>query len=202
MKKNVGIFIFTDAEVLDFAGPYEVFSVASQINNDELFQVFTVAKTKSPVKAINGLSVNPDFSFKTAPKIDVLIISGGSGTRALLEDKTVLNWVNDRHKESGYTLSICSGARVMGKLGLLNNIPYCTHKGVYDHLKEIAPAGKPVKNKRFVNSGKLYTSGGISAGIDLSFHIVKEIHGMRIARNTAKYMEYHWVPGNDLHFRL
>ncbi len=190
MKKNIAIFLFNDAEVLDFAGPFEVFSVTSELNNHELFNVFTVAKELKPIRAVNGLSVNPDADVATCPKVDILIIAGGSGTRAVMQDTEVLEWIKTTHATSEMTLSICSGARLLGALGLLDGKPYCTHHEVYPHLAEIAPLGIPQPEKRFVQAGNIFTSGGISAGIDLSFHIVEMLYGEDTARATAKYMEY------------
>ncbi len=190
MKKNVAILVFKDAEVLDFAGPFEVFSVASQITDEQLFNVFTVSKEKGLVKSINGLAVNAEHSFRSAPVIDILIVAGGTGTRNLIEDKAYLNWIRKVHQQAEMTLSICSAARIMGRLGLLDGVKYVTHHEVYDHVMEIAPKGIPVKGRRFIKGGKLYSSGGISAGIDLSFHIVEKLHGKKIARKTAAYMEY------------
>ncbi|CAM1344661.1 DJ-1/PfpI family protein [Tenacibaculum amylolyticum] len=191
MKKTVGIFIFDNAEVLDFAGPFEVFSVTSELNNYELFDVFTVAKTTAPIKAVNGLSVNPKFDFDNCPKIDILILAGGDGTNQAIKDETIIKWIANTHKQTEITASICSGARFLAKIGVLDNNPYCTHHQVYDNLKELAPSGIPVKEKRFVQSNeKTFTSGGISAGIDLSFHIIKQLHGQEIIDKTAHYMEY------------
>jgi len=192
MKKTVGILIFDNAEVLDFAGPFEVFSVTSELNNFELFNVFTIAKTTEPISAVNGLSVNPKYNFENAPNIDILIIAGGAGTRNQMKDIETLDWIKDVHKNSLITASICSGSRLLGVLGLLNNQPYCTHHEVYDHMLEIVQSGIPQKTKRFVGFDKIYTSGGISAGIDLSFHIVESLHGKDIALKTAEYMEYDW----------
>jgi len=193
MKRNVGILIFDDAEVLDFAGPFEVFAITAEINNDELFNVFTVASTSRPIRAVNGLSVNPTYDFTNVPGIDILIVSGGGGTRKVMKDEAVLNWVRDTHQSAELTLCICSGSRIFGALGLLSGKPYATHHEVYAHMREIEPAGIPQPTKRFVNSGKLYTSGGISAGIDLSFHVVEQLHGKDTARRTAEYMEYERV---------
>ncbi len=190
MKKNIGIFIFDNVEVLDFCGPFEVFSVASEINNFELFEVFTAAKTTEPILAVNGLSVNPKYSFQNAPHIDILIISGGAGTRQVINDDETLNWINKVHLDTEYTASICTGARILGKLGYLDHKPYVTHHQAYENLAEIAPLGIPIKNKRFIQSGKIFTSGGISAGIDLSFHIVELVKGKIVAKETAAYMEY------------
>lgn len=203
MIKNVGILIFEDAEVLDFAGPFEVFSVSSQLNKHEPFKVFTISKHASPVAAVNGLKVLPDYTIDDHPPIDILVISGGAGTRKLLDDQRLLRWIERIHVSTWLTLSICSAARLIGKLGMLDNKPFCTHHEVYEHMKEIAPRAIAQPEKRFVQSDKrLYTSGGISAGIDLSFHIVEKVLGKEMASYTAEYMEYytpyqHEVAGNS-----
>ena len=191
MTKNVGILIFDDAEVLDFAGPFEVFSVTSQINNFEPFRVFTISKEGKLISAVNGLKVQPDYSIDNHPKIDILIVSGGQGTRALLKDQVLLTWIDNTYQSAELNLSICSASRLFGKLGLLDNKLFCTHHQVYDHMQEIAPLTIPQKGKRFIQSDdRLYTSGGISAGIDLSFYIVAQLLGEGSASNTATYMEY------------
>jgi transcriptional regulator GlxA family with amidase domain len=192
MKKNVGILIFNDAEVLDFAGPFEVFSVTSQLNDYQIFDVFTIAKNGEAIRAVNGLLTTPNYTFDNHPHIHILIIAGGQGTRALLNDETTLNWVKSNYQQSEYTLSICSGARILGKLGLLDNRPFCTHQGVYEHMKDIAPMALPQPQKRFVQSSeKIFTSGGISAGIDLSFYVIEKLYNKEMAAATAQYMEYH-----------
>lgn len=194
MKKKIGILVYPDAEVLDFSGPFEVFSVASMLYDHQLFDVFTVAKMKDSVKAVNGLSINPDYDFNTCPQIDVLIISGGDGSRSLINDEETLDWISKTHLLSTYTISICSGARLLGKLGLLDGLPHVTHHLVYDHLEEIAPKGIPMKNHRFVQSdARIFTSGGISAGIDLSFHLLGILAGKEVKQATAEYMEYRLI---------
>jgi transcriptional regulator GlxA family with amidase domain len=191
MKQNVAILIFDDAEVLDFAGPFEVFSVTSQLNDFKPFQVFTISQKTEPIVAVNGLKVVPDFSIESHPPVDILILAGGQGTKKLLSDIELLKWVEKTYETAKLTLGICSAGRVLGKLGMLDGKPFCTHHEVYDHLKEIAPKGIPQKDKRFTQTDeRLYTSGGISAGIDLSFHIVEKLLGRETAQRTADYMEY------------
>jgi len=190
-KKNVGIFIFNDAEVLDFAGPFEVFSVTREQDDDKPFNVFTVAKTHDSVSAVNGLKLIPDYSIKDHPPIDVLIVSGGQGTRVVMKDTEVLEWVRDTYENSKLTLSICSASRIFGAMGILDDNNFCTHHDVYEHMSEIAPKGKPQQEKRFTQTTeKLFTSGGISAGIDLSFFVVEKLLGKETAVRTAEYMEY------------
>lgn len=188
--RNVAILLFDDAEVLDFAGPFEVFSVASQVHDHKLFNVFTIAKSKQSIRAVNGLKVVPDHNIKNHPTIDILIISGGQGTTPLLEEKEVLDWVKTIHANTEITMSICSGSRVLGVLGLLDNKEYSTHHLVYEDMQKIVPSGSAQKHKRYVNDGKIHTTGGISAGIDASFDIVEKLHGKKVAEETAKFMEY------------
>jgi len=191
MKKyNVGILLFPDIETLDFAGPFEVFSVASELNNFELFNVFTIAKTNAPVQSVHGLSVNPSYSFLNHPKIDILIIPGGFGTRKVVKDYDIMNWVKKNHNSTQLTLTICTGAMVLGALGLLDKIEYTTHHLLFDEMKNFAPKGILLKGHRFVDSGKIQTSAGITAGIELSLHTVAKFFGDKVAKETANYMEY------------
>jgi transcriptional regulator GlxA family with amidase domain len=189
-KRSVGILLFENIELLDFAGPFETFSVASELNNYELFDVFAVAKDLKPIETINGLSVNPKYDFISCPKIDILIVPGGVGTRKLMEDSLSLNWIQSIHETSELTISVCTGAMVLGKMGLLNNLSYTTHHQVFDEMEKIAPLANLIKMKRFVKAEKIYTAAGISAGIDLSLHLIETLHGKEVAKNVARYMEY------------
>ena len=190
MKRKVGIFVFDDAEVLDFAGPFEVFSVASEIHNHTLFEVFLCSEDGGAITAVNGLSVNPHYAINDAPLPDILIIAGGSGSRALLDNEVVKDYVIQTYPRLELLLTICSGARVPAVLGMLDGQPFCTHHQVYAHILELAPSAMPCYDKRFIGFDNIFTSGGISAGIDLSFHIVEKLYGSEVADNTAKYMEY------------
>lgn len=187
---NVGIFLFNDIELLDFAGPYEVFSVTSELNNYQLFKVFTISSDGTEIKSINGLRVVPDFSFDTHPPIDILVIPGGVGTRAEINKREVLEWITKIYENSRITMSVCSGARILGVLGLLDYLEVTTHHEVTNHLGEIAPNTIINQNKRYVDNGKIMTAGGISAGIDLSLHIVNKLHGEATENKTIRYMEY------------
>ena len=190
-KLTVGIFLFDEVEVLDFAGPFEVFSVASEVHDFSLFDVFTFAKHKAPVTAVNGLSVNPDYDMHSAPPIDVFIMPGGNGTRKLIEDQEVTDRFEELYATSQFTMTVCSGVRLPGITGMLDYRAFCTHMGVYEHMAELAPDALPKPELRYVQSSdKLYTSGGISAGIDLSFHILGKIYGPSVVEKTAQYMEY------------
>src|SRR6266702_994343 len=191
MKKlNTAILIFDDVEVLDFAGPFEVFSVKTELNDYSLLNVFTVAREKAPVTARNGLSVNPDYSIDDAPQADILIIPGGRGTRPLLLQQDILAWILRSAHNADKVLSVCTGALLLAKVGLLDGIKSTTHHGAFDTLAEIAPDTEIVRDARFVDSGKVITSAGISAGIDMSLYVMELLYGEKTARQTAAYMEY------------
>ncbi|MBF0376256.1 MAG: DJ-1/PfpI family protein [Desulfamplus sp.] len=187
---NVGIFLFNEVEVLDFAGPFEVFSVTSELSEYSLLKVFTISRDGKMVTAVNGLKVLPDYSFDLHPQIDILVIPGGVGSKKEIEDKETLEWVKKNYLTSQITFSVCSGARILGKLGLLDGLKSITHHEVISHLKEIAPLTIIDVDSRYIDNGKIMTSAGISAGIDLSLHIVRKLFGTEIERKTIEYMEY------------
>jgi transcriptional regulator GlxA family with amidase domain len=187
---NVGIFLFDDIELLDFVGPYEVFSVTSELNDDNLFKVFTITQNGREIKSVNGLKVIPDYNFTNHPPIDILVIPGGVGTKTEMPKEGVLNWLRQHYEASQITMSVCSGARLLGKLGLLDNTDATTHHEVIAHIKEIAPLARIKENIRFMDNGKVMTSAGISAGIDLSLHVVEKLCGLETRNKTVVYMEY------------
>ena len=187
---SVGIFLFNDVEVLDFAGPFEVFSVTSELNEYSLLNVFTITHDGKIITTVNGLKVQPDYSFDLHPQIDILVIPGGVGSKREIEDRKTLEWVKKNYLTSKITFSVCSGARILGKLGLLDGLRSITHHEVISHLKEIAPLAIIDTDSRYIDNGKIMTSAGISAGIDLSLHIVNKLFGVDIERKTIEYMEY------------
>lgn len=187
---NVGIFLFDEVELLDFAGPYEVFSVTSELNENRLFRVFTITQDGAAVQTVNGLKVVPDYGFKNRPAIDILIVPGGVGTKAELNKPPVLEWLRQTYEASTVTASVCSGARLLGRLGLLDDLESITHHEVIPHLQELAPKTTINTGKRFIDSGKVMTSAGISAGIDLSLYMVEKFCGEAVKNKTIVYMEY------------
>lgn len=188
-KRNVAIFLFDDVEVLDFAGPFEVFAVTSELNNYEPFNVYTVAAEKAPVRAVNGLSVNPDYSVADCPVPDLLIIPGGVGSRQVIKSNELVAWVKDTEGRE-LTLSVCTGSLVLAKAGLLAGRRATTHHEVYDFLGELAPDAVVDRDSRFVDEGDVITSGGISAGIDMSLYMVEKLLGKEVCDRTRVYMEY------------
>ena len=192
MKRNVAIFIFPDVEVLDFCGPFEVFSVTNELNDRKLFHTFTVAESPGPLPARNGLKVTPDHVFADCPQPDILVVPGGFGTRPLLNRPEVINWIRARAGRAEIAASVCTGSLLYAKAGVLDGQTATTHYLRHELLRELAPAARVVEDRRWVDNGHVITSAGISAGIDMSLHLVARLHGVAIAENTARYMEYHW----------
>lgn len=189
----VSIFVFDDVEVLDFAGPFEVFGVARSPTDEPLFTVHTVAQTAGVVRARNGLLVTPSHSFASAPAADLVVIPGGFGTRPLLQRPEVLGWIRKSAATAEITASVCTGALLLAKAGLLAGQAATTHHSRFDALREIEPSATVREGARFVDGGRIATAAGISAGIDLSLHLVARLHGADAARRTAAYMEYAWT---------
>jgi len=188
--KNIGIFVFNDIELMDFAGPYEVFSVTNELNSYNLCKTFTVSELSGKIKSVNGLQFFADYTIENSPNIDILIIPGGIGSKQIIDNKKVLSWIEDKYLSSEFTFSVCSGARILAKIGLLQNKTFITHHEVISDILTIDPSASPLKNKRFVDEGKILTSAGISAGMDLSLYMVEKLFGKETAEKTSVYLEY------------
>jgi transcriptional regulator GlxA family with amidase domain len=195
--RNVGIYVFDEVEVLDFAGPCEVFSTASRVfcraqpGAEPPFQVFTVGASRSPVTARDGLVVQPRYSFADHPRIDVLLVPGGVVT-AELERPRVIAWVATRAATAELTASVCTGAFFLARAGLLKGKSATTHWEDVAALRAKAPSTRVVQGSRWVEDGAVITSAGISAGLDMSLHIVSRLAGNELAARTARQMDYGW----------
>jgi len=195
MTQNVAILIFDEVEVLDFAGPFEVFGVAGSTLPDKPFNVFTIAEKAEPVIARNGLSINPTYTLETAPKIDILLVPGGRGTRRELNNPALLEWIKTQAGQTNLLLSVCTGALLLGKAGLLDGLAATTYWNAMDELRAVAPNTTIRAGERYVDNGSVVLSAGVSAGIDMSLYIVARLHGTEAALATARGMEYdYWKP--------
>jgi transcriptional regulator GlxA family with amidase domain len=186
--------VFDDVEVLDFCGPFEVFAVAGRQVAAGAFKVFTVGASRDPITARNGLSVNPQSTMEDAPPIDLLVIPGGYGTRPLMQNAPVIDWIRKRAAQAELVLSVCTGALLLARAGLLDNLSATTHHGALDLLRSVAPQTTVLDRERVVDNGRVVTSAGVAAGIDMSFHVVAKLLGTDIAVQTARYIEYPWQP--------
>jgi len=191
---DVAILIFPEVEVLDFAGPFEVFSVASRIHRGlphPAFRVSTVAAERMPVPARHGLPVIANFSFAENPAADVLIVPGGIVDQPLADPAT-LDWLEAASGKAVLTASVCTGAFLLAKIGLLKGHSVTTHWEDIPDLRAAHPDLTVVENVSYVDEGSVVTSAGISAGIDMSLHLVSRILGMPAACATARQMQYDW----------
>ena len=193
---NLAIIIFDDAEVLDFCGPFEVFAVTRDMTNPEarLFNVYTVAEKNEPITARNGLSINPSYTLENCPKPDIILIPGGQGTRREMNNPVLIDWIKTQEEEVDLVLSVCTGALVLAKAGLLDGLAATTYHTEFDTLQDLAPTCTLRRGQRFVDNGRIITSAGISAGIDMSLYVVAKLYGMGQAINTAERMEYDIKP--------
>jgi transcriptional regulator GlxA family with amidase domain len=193
----VGIYLFDDVEVLDFAGPFEVFSTASRVKarldpeSPRPFEVFTLADAKDTVRARGGLIVQPQFDIRQHPPIDVLVIPGGIVTGEL-QKPNLIEWIMRVDSSTTITASVCTGAFLLGKAGLLDNKSATTHWEDIPDLRAMLPSTKVQTEVRWVDEGKIVTSAGISAGIDMSLHLVARLAGEDLAVRTARQMQFDW----------
>ena len=190
--KNLAILIFPDVELLDFCGPFEVFSVASRQTDPPAFDVFTVAESLEPKTDRNGLSVNPRFKIADCPKPHLLLVPGGIGTRNEMSNSTLINWIKRAAEAAELVMSVCTGALLLGKAGLLDGLEATTHHAACDLLRENAPGTTVHEDRRFVDNGRIVTSAGIAAGIDMSLYVVERLLEADTAKAAARHMKYPW----------
>jgi transcriptional regulator GlxA family with amidase domain len=197
----VGILIFDDVEILDVAGPFEVFAVTrlndqQRLQQSSPFKVYLISETNKQITAIGGLRLTPDVTITECPELDLLIIPGGWGTRIESKNKILVNWISNQFTNDRLIASVCTGSSLLGKAGLLDGRDATTHWRAFDFLKESAPKARILKNVRFTLIEPIFTSAGVSAGIDLSLRIVSHFFGTEIGQATARYMEYPY-PNSD-----
>lgn len=189
-RRTVAIVLFDEVEVLDFAGPFEVFSVCGRRSQLDPFDVYTVSERGQTIRARNGLVVTPLHSFASAPRPDILLVPGGFGTRREMKNPVMLEWVASTGNASEFLLSVCTGALVLGCAGLLDGLAATTHHLAFSELRAVAPRSTVREGARIVDNGRVILSSGVSAGIDMSLHVVSRLLGEDLALETARYMEY------------
>ena len=205
--RTVAIFIFDDVEVLDFAGPFEIFGVAGKQVGEGHFEVFTVAE-KSSISARNNLVITPTYTFENCPVPDILLIPGGGGfhadgtpfgSRREMHNQKLIRWVQEMNQTGGESqvellLSVCTGSLILAKAGLLEGLSATTHFKAVEAMREAAPNTLLFPEKRWVDNGRIILSAGVSAGIDMSLYVVEKLHGEEVAKATATYIQYDYYP--------
>lgn len=191
-KRTVAILIFDDVELLDFAGPFEVFSSVRNLTgeHERLMDVFVVAESLAPVRCRNGLVVQPERTIDECPPVDVLLIPGGAGVRAALGRNHLVEWVRTRAQDAELTVSVCTGSFLLAQAGLLSGRPATTHWERINEMRERFPDVEVVEDERWVDTGEIITAAGVSAGIDVALHVVRRLYGADVARATALGIEY------------
>ena len=184
---TVAVLLFDGAEIIDYAGPWEVFGQAG-------FKIFTVAENSKPIDAVFGQRLIPDYTFGNAPSADIILVPGGRGSRSAMQNEAVLKWLQQRAQTSNYTMSVCTGALILGKAGLLDGLTATTFHDAFDLLSQAAPKTHVVSDQRYVDNGKIITTAGLSSGIDGALHLVSKIKGKGFAQATALTLEYRWDP--------
>jgi len=189
-RLKIAFYLQDGVEVLDFAGPMEVFDYAG-------FDIFTVSKTRRPITSQGVLKIIPDYTLDNAPAADILAFFGGNAGAAA-NDPAVIEWVK-RQEHIRHYFSVCTGAFILGKASLLDSLTVTTFHQSIASLQQAVPTAKVLSNVRFVDNGKVITTAGISAGIDGALHLVAKIRGREMAEKVAAYMEYDkWVPAAGL----
>jgi transcriptional regulator GlxA family with amidase domain len=192
---NVGILIFEGVELLDFAGPFEVFSAARPASHstERLLNVFTVAEEAAPVTCNNPLTVLPKYTLATSPPIDLLVVPGGRGTRTAIDRPELIAWIADRAAAATLTASVCTGSFLLAKAGLLEGKATTTHWGSIERMRHDFPGLDVREAVRWVDTGDVVSSAGVSAGIDMALYVLQRLFGKDVADATARGIEYeHW----------
>jgi transcriptional regulator GlxA family with amidase domain len=200
-RKRVGIVLFEEIEVLDFCGPLEVFAAtrldeARRREEPSPFEVWLIAEKNTPVVTAGGMKVIPDYTFASCPRLDILVVPGGWGTRRELNNPAMLDWLRLQAPEVETLTSVCTGALLLGAAGLLDGRRATTHWRSLDWLRESFPRVTVDYDQHVVEDGPILTSAGISAGIDMALKVVARYCGEAVARTTARHMEYPYPDSN------
>jgi len=206
-RKTVGIVIFDDIEVLDFCGPFEVFSAtrldeAKRREEPSPFEVKLIAENGGQVCTSGGMRVCAHHSFDDAPRLDILCVPGGWGTRREMENPRMLQWLRARSQEVELVTSVCTGAMLLGFAGLLEGRRATTHWRSLEWMAQSFPQTTVIRDQHVVDDGQVITSAGISAGIDMALTVVRRYCGDDIARATARHMEYPFPDTNHRRITL
>ncbi|HWT02048.1 MAG TPA: DJ-1/PfpI family protein [Pyrinomonadaceae bacterium] len=196
-RQNVAILIFDGVQIIDYTGPYEVLGGMGKRH------VYTVAEKPDAITTNMGMRVIPNYTFENQPKPDIIIVPGGGssepgeqarGVGAQLENRKVINWIQASAKEAKYVMSVCNGAFLLAKAGLLDGLEATTTAGLVEKLRSVATKTRVVNDKRFVDNGKIITTGGLSSGIDGALHLIEKMDGKGWAQMSAYGIEYDWRP--------
>ncbi len=206
-RKRVGIVLFEEIEVLDFCGPFEVFS-ATRLHEERRreepspFEVLLVAERPEPLRTAGEMRVIPHCTFDDCPRLHILVVPGGWGTRREVENPVMLDWLRARAQEAETLTSVCTGSMLLGFAGLLNGLRATTHWRSLDWMRDSFPLVTVEPAEHVVEDGRVFTSAGISAGIDMALKVAARYFGEDVGRATARHMEYPYPDSNERRIRI
>ncbi len=198
MTLTIGLYVFDGVEALDFAGPFEVFTTAARMHAREhphapaLMRVVAIGRTREPVRARAGLEIRPDAALGDPPALDLLVVPGGV-VAGELDKPDVIAWIAAQSARVPLVASVCTGAFLLARAGLLDGRRATTHWEDLADLRAAFPRVDVVVGVRWVDEGAVVTSAGISAGIDMSLHLVERLHDRALALRTARQMDFDWT---------
>ena len=182
--KQVAILVFEGVQIIDFTGPWEILGQAG-------YHVFTVSLEAKPLATVFGMKLTPDYALGRHPKPDIVVVPGGQ-VFTTQRDPKVQEWLRQQAKDAKVVLSVCNGAFILAKTGLLNGLEATTTRGLVDGLANAGADITVVRDVRYVDNGKVVTSGGLSAGMDAALHVVSRLEGQATAKRIAQSIEYAW----------
>ncbi len=187
-----GVLFFDGTEELDAVGPWEVFTMASQQRDD--ITVVAVSEHGGTVTCGKGMRIVVDHSFADAPKLDVLLVPGGQGTRREVDNPALLQWIASVAKECEWVTSVCTGSLLLAEAGPAAGKRITTHWGAVDLVRKRGRAGEVLEGVRYVRDGNVVTSAGVSADIDMALWLIGEMYTPGFARGVQRNMEYDPAP--------
>lgn len=188
MTKTIGIVLYPDFEELDAVGPYEVFGGFCMSSGGD-WQVVTISEKPGTVRAFHGLLVEAAYRFDDAPRLDIILLPGGIGSRAEMKNSRMLDFVRRASQSCRYVTSVCTGALILHQAGFLSGRRATTHWSALDLLRGLGDV-QVAEGERYVHDGNVITSAGVSAGIDMALYIVSLLKDAESAKNVQKYIEY------------
>lgn len=194
--RRVAVVLFEGFTVLDVYGPVQAFASAQIPRPDgtplRLFEIITVAEKTGPIKSGEGPTTHADYAFADAPAYDILLVPGGFGTRQAIHNAPLLLALTAASRRAAITTTVCTGSALLARTGLMDNRPATSNKIAWDWVVQQGPRVKWERHARWVDDGDLVTSSGVSAGVDMALSVVARLHGVDMARQAARFMEYVW----------
>ena len=188
---QIGILLFNGVELLDFAGPMQVLSSAAYVDEQLIESIKTIGLTREISVSKTTLKIKVDELLHNVENLDLLVIPGGFGTREIVKNEGYLNALSPLVEQSKVVASVCTGSLVLAKLGVLGGLRATTHFAAVDLMAKLDPTITIDRSKRYYDNGKYVIAEGVSAGIDMSFHLLERLFSQEVSDQVRKYIEYY-----------